>query len=246
MTIIIPMAGAGSRFAQAGYTVPKPLIKVLGKPMYAWAVEGLPLVDCHKLIFVIRRDQPEYHQLAADIQARYRQFHPLIHALDQLTRGQAETVLAVREHLEDEAPLLIHNADTAVLAPDGWCRQTADRGADGALLVFDSAEDRWSYSRTGEDGWVAEVREKQVISRQASTGTYLFQSSREFLQTAAARLQAQSLEQGEFYVGPLYNDLILRGKRFLNVPVRDMWCLGTPADLELSVPRLRNHPAAVI
>ena len=57
MNIVIPMAGAGSRFVKAGFNVPKPLIHVYDKPMYYWAVHSLPLQLASRLIFIIRQDE---------------------------------------------------------------------------------------------------------------------------------------------------------------------------------------------
>jgi UDP-N-acetylglucosamine diphosphorylase / glucose-1-phosphate thymidylyltransferase / UDP-N-acetylgalactosamine diphosphorylase / glucosamine-1-phosphate N-acetyltransferase / galactosamine-1-phosphate N-acetyltransferase len=113
MTIVIPMAGLGSRFRDAGFTTPKPLIPVLGRPMYAWAVESLPLASASKLIFILLASQPECEGLETDILKRYSEHDPIVLTTPQLTRGQAETVLLARELIATTEPLLIHNADTA-------------------------------------------------------------------------------------------------------------------------------------
>src|SRR5689334_6975727 len=110
MNVVIPMAGLGSRFAKAGYTIPKPLIPVLGKPMYAWAAESLPLVHARRIIFILLATQPECAGLRADILTRFAAHAPVVLTVPALTRGQSETVLAARDYIANDAPLLIHNA----------------------------------------------------------------------------------------------------------------------------------------
>jgi NDP-sugar pyrophosphorylase family protein len=232
------MAGLGSRFVQAGFKTPKPLIEVRGRPMYAWAVESLPLTEASALIFVLLESQPEFQRLRADILERYAKIKPVVLTVPELTAGQAVTVLRARELIENEESLLIHNADTAFKVDAAWVRSAFEQQADGALLVFRSDEARWSYSREGPGGWVAEVREKEVISPWASTGSYWFRRGRDFVDLAGARLAAGRREASEYYVGPLYNDLIARGGRVRNFTIEQLYCFGTPEDLAATLQSL--------
>jgi NDP-sugar pyrophosphorylase family protein len=239
MNVVVPMAGLGARFAKAGYKIPKPLIPVLGKPMYSWAVDSLPLESASRLIFILLRSQPEFEQLKADIESRYRRFQPLVLDVPELTAGQSVTVLRARDEIDNDSPLLIHNADTAFEIDHQWVRQALDSGADGALLVFRSDEQRWSYSREDDSGWVVEVREKQVISPWASTGSYWFRRGSDFVRLAQARVGQAQREGGEYYVAPLYNDLLREGKRVRNYCIERLYCFGTPEDLEATLPALQ-------
>lgn len=244
LSIVIPMAGRGARFREAGYAEPKPLIPVLDRPMYAWAVDSLPLECARRLIFVLLRSQPGSEALRTDIASRYANHRPLVLEVPSLTRGQAETVLAARDLIDNDSPLLIHNADTAFDADPAWVHHALDAGADGALLVFQSQEGRWSYSSVGPDGWVMEVREKQVVSPWASTGSYWFRRGAQFVQLADGAIGDGRREGGEFYVAPLYNDLIALGGRVRNYPIRSLYCMGTPKDLADTLPRLRQRGIA--
>jgi NDP-sugar pyrophosphorylase family protein len=232
MNIVVPMAGLGSRFRQAGFDRPKPLILVEGRPMYAWAVDSLPLRRAGKLIFILLRSQPEFEELRADVLSRYRGHAVEVLDVPALTAGQSETVMRAEALIDSEQPLLIHNADTAFEIEPGWVDRAAQEKLDGALLVFRSTETRWSYSRADEAGWVREVREKQPISPWASTGTYWFGRGRDFVRLARQQAAAQSREKGEFYVGPLYNELIAGGGRVRNFEIQRLLCFGTPEDLE--------------
>ena len=238
LNIVVPMAGLGSRFQQAGFKTPKPLIDVLGRPMYAWAVESLPLDKSTSLIFILLASQPECSALHDDILRRYAKHHPVVLTVPELTAGQAITVLRARELINRDEPLLIHNADTAFEINHNWVEDAAAREADGALLVFPSQEKRWSYSRENAEGWVEEVKEKEVISPWASTGTYWFRNGSDFVRLAETRLQTGRKEASEYYVGPLYNDLLARGARIRNYQIEKLFCFGTPEDLAATLRQL--------
>lgn len=242
LNIVIPMAGLGSRFQQAGYTTPKPLIDVLGRPMYAWATESLPLEFATRLIFVLLATQPEFRVLREDILRRYDRHQPVVCDVPALTAGQAITVLRAKEWIDNNEPLLIHNADTAFTINPRWAQDAWRRECDGALLVFESNEKRWSFSRENAAGWVDEVREKMVISPWASTGTYWFRRGADFVRLANERVQAGRKEASEYYVGPLYNDLLARGARVKNFRIDRLFCFGTPEDYLNTLAELGRNP----
>ncbi|MFO1475061.1 MAG: glycosyltransferase family 2 protein [Verrucomicrobiota bacterium] len=240
LNIVMPMAGLGSRFRQAGFTVPKPLIEVRGRPMYAWATDSLPLDHGTRLIFILLATQPECPDLQRDIQQRYARHKPIILTVPELTAGQAITVLRARDYIHNDEALLIHNADTAFDANPAWVNDAWDRGCEGALLVFPSNEKRWSFSRENSEGWVDLVREKEVISPWATTGTYWFRKGSDFVNAAEERVRSGRREASEYYVGPLYNDLIARGSKVKNYPIEKLYCFGTPEDLEATLKDLQS------
>jgi len=232
------MAGLGSRFRQAGFQLPKPLIDVRGRPMYAWATESLPLEKSTRLIFILLASQPEFPDLKRDIETRYAKHKPIVLTVPELTAGQAITVLRAKEFINNDEPLLIHNADTALDVEPAWVERASAEKLDGALLVFPSKEKRWSFSRENSRGLVENVREKEVISPWATTGTYWFRRGADFVGAAEARFQSGKREASEFYVGPLYNDLIARGAKVKNFPIRKLYCFGTPEDLAATLREL--------
>jgi dTDP-glucose pyrophosphorylase len=238
MNIVMPMAGLGSRFRDAGYDLPKPLIPVLGQPMYACATDSLPLERCSKLIFILLESQPEFHDLKADILERYEAYSPVVLSVPELTRGQSETVLVAAEYINNAEPLLIHNADTGYDISPEWLNDLDETRPDGALLVFKSTENRWSFSREDDDGRVVEVREKDPISHWASTGTYYFGRGSDFCRLAAKRISGDRIESGEFYVAPLYNDLIEEGGCVKNYEISSLYCYGTPEDFQETLSKL--------
>ena len=236
MNYVIPMAGAGSRFVNAGFTLPKPLIPVEGEAMYRWAVASLDLTRCTRLIFVLRRG--EYtDQLSHDIASTFAGQDPRILVIDHLTRGQAETVLLTRDLIDYDQPVLVHNSDTAFTSTaDAWDFGTDD----GVLLTFHSDEARWSYARADATGRVDLVAEKVVISDQASTGTYYFADARDLFDRLE-RLSSTPVGADELYLAPLYNDMIADGRTVTVRPVRQNLCFGTPLDLSLTEAIVRDQ-----
>ena len=165
------------------------------------------------MIFILLKTQNNYDLLFNDIIQRYKKYNPIILTIPKLTRGQSETVLTAKKLINNENPILIHNADTAFTINESWIETLKKQAHDGALLVFKSDEDRWSYSRANDQGEVKEIREKVVISSWASTGTYYFRKGKYFVESAENEIKNGITEKGEFYIGPLYNKLILKGKK---------------------------------
>ncbi len=231
MNIVMPMAGRGKRFAQIGVTTPKPLIDVRGKPMYAWATEGLPLARAKKLIFICLAEHLSDRALERDIKSRYARYAPAIIALDHVTEGQACTVLAARELIDSDEPLLIFNADTCCRTTLGQALESLPPQVDGVLDVFRATGDRWSFARLDDQRRVLETAEKRRISDWATTGLYYFRRGGDFVHHAEAMIAAGERSNGEFYVAPVYNRMIAAGADVRANPVDQIWVLGTPEDL---------------
>ena len=227
----MPMAGRGSRFADVGCRVPKPMIEVKGKPMYAWAMDSLPLQLARQVIFICLQEHLEGFGLQEDIRKRYAGLRPVIIPLSKVTEGQACTVLEARRHLDREEPLIIYNADT-------WCRTGLAQQLPalpltvaGVLGVFEAPGDKWSFARTDDSERVVEVAEKKRISNHASTGLYHFSSGAEFVREADAMIAANERVNREFYVAPVYNRMIAAGREVRISVAEEVWVLGTPEDL---------------
>lgn len=231
MKIVIPMAGRGKRFADCGFKNPKPLIPVLGKPMYSWAVDGLPLDSSSKLIFICLREHLDGSGLEDDIRERYSEFDPAIISLDKVTEGQACTVMTARDRIDSEDDLLIFNADT--YCPTSLKTALAHFGSsvDGVMDVFRGEGEHWSFARTDSSGRVIETAEKRRISEWATTGLYYFRRGRDFVRHTENMIRSEERSNGEFYVAPVYNRMIAAGADIRINPVNEIWVLGTPEEL---------------
>lgn len=225
------MAGRGKRFADVGFKDPKPLIPVLGKPMYAWAVDGLSLDEHTRLIFVCLREHLAGSSLESDIRLRYARFRPEIIALDGITEGQACSVLAARGHIDSGEELIIYNADTYCPSTIRAALAKCDSRVAGMLDVFKGVGEHWSFARTDNSGRVVETAEKRRISNWATTGLYYFREGREFVEHAEEMIRSNERSNGEFYVAPVYNRMISNGAEIRINPVERIWALGTPEEL---------------
>lgn len=236
LNIVIPMAGAGSRFARAGFVLPKPLIPVHGVPMIRLVIENIRPRTPHRFIFIAQRAHDAAYGLIEMLVA----WAPgcTVVLLDGLTDGAACTVLAARDDINTDAPLMIANSDQYVdIAVDPYVDALAARKLDGQIMTMQADDPKWSFAALDANGLVTHVAEKQAISTHATVGIYNFARGQDFV-AAAERMIARDLRvNNEFYVAPVYNDMIAQGMR---IGVHDigregsgMHGLGIPADLDL-------------
>jgi HAD superfamily hydrolase (TIGR01509 family) len=228
MNVLIPMAGAGSRFAQAGYTFPKPLIEVNGKPMIQVVVDNLN-IEAH-YIFIVQEEHYEKYNL----QYLLNLIAPGcdVVKVNGLTEGAACTTLLAKEFINNDDPLVIANSDQFVEWNSNECLYAfrAD-GIDGGIVTFEATHPKWSYAKTGEDGFVAEVAEKKPISNQATVGIYYWNKGSDYVKYAEQMIEKDVRTNNEFYVCPVFNEAIQDGKKIRVKKIDKMWGIGTPEDL---------------
>ena len=235
INIVIPMAGAGSRFAQAGFIKPKPFIDVNGKPMIVRVLENLACPQARYILIARKEHLLAEADLAAQIE---RDFNAIFIPIDQLTEGTACTVLYAREHINNDAPLLIANSDQIV---DMRITDLIDdcqlRNLDGSILTFtdEKRDPKWSFAKVGENNLVTEVQEKKAISEFATVGIYYFSSGRTFVDAAIDMFVRRDRVNNEYYTCPTYNYAIRQGKKIglFNIDMQEMHGIGTPEDLQL-------------
>ncbi len=231
MNIVVPMAGAGSRFTRAGYDLPKPLIHAFGEPMYRHAIRSLPLHMAETLVCIIRSGRHSAI-LRDDIEKEFFQYHPIVVEIDHQTRGQAESVLWAKDYVTLHHPILVHNADSAFQLRS--MDQFPPVAADGALLLFRGTGAKWSYAAVDEHWRISQVTEKDPISQFASSGTYYFRSAAQMVDLIVKSMRRGDTVNGEYYLGPLYNQMIAEGGFIKGYEVEHFVSFGTPEDLENS------------
>ena len=235
MNVLIPMAGAGSRFAAAGYTFPKPLIEVNGKPMIQVVTENLN-VEAH-FIYIVQKSHYDKYNL--------KQLLNLISPgcdivqVNSLTEGAACTTLLAKELINNDEPLLMANSDQYVEWNSNECLYafTAD-GVDGGIVTFRATHPKWSFAKLGDDGFVTEVAEKNPISDIATVGIYYWKKGSDYVKYAEQMIEKDIRTNREFYVCPVFNEAIADGKKIRVKDVPKMWGIGTPEDLNYF---LENH-----
>ena len=231
LNIVIPMAGHGSRFSNAGYAKPKPFIEFLGKPMIQHVLENLT-IDGARFILLMREDH--IAAMPDEIAQLTEQFPCEIITLDRVTEGAACTVLFARKYIDNDTPLLIANSDQIVdISIAAFVKNAQDRNLDGSILCFEDDHPKWSYARLDDAQMVAEVKEKEAISSHATVGIYYFSKGKEFVSNAFDMIIRNDRSSNEFYVCPVYNYAIKSGSKIgiYNIESSQMHGTGTPDDL---------------
>lgn len=240
LNIVMPMAGRGKRFADAGFKDPKPLIPLHGRPMTEVVIDNLRPSTPHRFIFLILREHAE--QFAFDDHLRRWAPGCEIRFVEQVTEGAACTVLLARELIDNDEPLMIANCDQWVdIDIDDYLaamEKPIDGGApaDGLIMTMWADDPKWSFVKFDDAGRVVEVVEKKVVSHEATVGIYNYRRGRDFVRAADTMIAANFRVNNEFYVAPAYNELIAEGRRIAVYNVGKeydgMYGLGIPKDLE--------------
>lgn len=233
INVVIPMAGLGSRFADAGYSKPKPFIDVNGKPMIVRVLENLKIPNANYILIGRNEHLLKEAELVRQIENEYS---ATFIGIDKLTEGTACTVLFARKYINNDSPLLIANSDQIVdFDVNDYLEDSFNRNLSGSILVFqDSTKNpKWSFAKLDLNEKVIEVKEKKPISDLATVGIYLFTKGSEFVNGAVDMIINNDRVNNEFYTCPVYNYLIQEN---LNVGVfkiteEAMHGLGTPDDL---------------
>lgn len=228
LNVLIPMAGAGSRFEQAGYTFPKPLIEVNGKPMIQVVVENLNL-DAN-YIFVVQKTHREKYNL--DTLLNLIAPGCKIVETDGLTEGAACTALLAKEFINNDQPLFFANSDQFVEWDSSeFMYKMQETNADGGIVTFTATHPKWSFVRVDARGLVTEVAEKDPISDTATVGYYFWKHGSDFVKYAEQMINNNIRVNNEFYVCPVFNEAIKDSKHIRTFSATGMWGLGTPEDL---------------
>jgi len=228
LNVLIPMAGAGSRFEQAGYTFPKPLIEVHGKPMIQVVVENLNIEANY--IYVVQSKHRKKYNL--DTLLNLITPNCKIVEVDGITEGAACTALLAKEYIDNQAPLFFANSDQFVeWDSNEFMYKMQETNCDGGIVIFEATHPKWSFAKVNELGVVTEVAEKNPISNMATVGYYWWKSGSDFVKYAEEMIEKNIRVNNEFYVCPVFNQAISDGKQIRTFNAKNMWGLGTPEDL---------------
>jgi dTDP-glucose pyrophosphorylase len=235
LNIVIPMAGRGSRFVNAGYILPKPLIQVHGVPMIRLVIENLRPRCVHRFIFMCQRAHAGEHDLRGQLSC----WAPdcAVIELDSITEGAACTVLMARHLIDTDDPLMIANSDQYVdTAIDKYLNFMEISRLDGLIMTMEANDPKWSFAGLREDGLVARVVEKEPISTHATVGIYNFGRGSDYVRAADAMIAKDLRVNNEFYVAPVYNEMIAEGAHIgiydVGAEGNGMYGLGIPPDLD--------------
>ena len=228
LNVLIPMAGAGSRFTQAGYTFPKPLIDVQGKPMIQIVTENLNIKA--NFIYIVQKKHREKYNL--DTLLNLITPNCKIVEVDGVTEGAACTALLAKDFIDNDLPLFFANSDQFVeWDSNEFFYKMNETEADGGIVTFKATHPKWSFAKINEQGLVTEVAEKNPISDIATAGFYYWKHGSDFIKYAEQMIEKNIRVNNEFYVCPVYNEAIQDNKEIRIFDISKMWGLGTPEDL---------------
>lgn len=225
INVLIPMAGLGSRFIEKGYALPKPLIKMFGKPMIQLVVESLNLKANY--IFIVQKE----HYVKYHLEDVLDEIAPgcKIVQVDGLTDGAARTALMAKDLINNDTPLVISNSDQ-VVAWDSFVFKSI-LASHSVVALFHANDPKWSFAKIEEDGLISEIAEKKVISDNASVGIYGWKTGSDFVKYAEQMIDKDIRTNNEFYIAPVYNEAIADGEKIIPYFVNEMHGIGTPEDM---------------
>lgn len=229
LQVLMPMGGLGSRFAKEGYTTPKLMIEVDGKPMFMRALESFKAVADVQHIFVIRQE----HEAAYGLSNEIHKFLPdaKIALLDHDTAGAVETCIIAKDLIDDDLPITVADCDI-YFESERYFDKVSNSKCDALLLTFPSDDARYSYVELDEAGKVLRTAEKVVISSHALLGGYFFRTGK-LLKTLAEQFMSNELPEGlkEYFMSHLFNLLLERGGVVETADIDVMHIFGTPEEL---------------
>ena len=240
MNIIVPLAGEGKRFIEAGFPE-KPFVDINGEPLIRRVIESLPSgwQGC-KFYFVTRKEYFDRIDKLTENMGLSR----TVLSLENTTEGAACTALQVKKHLsipELSEPLLIVNGDQIVkfslLNFNTIANLLLSNGNEvaGLIPVFKAAGPKWSYVKLDSYNRVTYVAEKKPVSIWATCGIYFWSKGEAFFDCAENMIENERRVNNEYYIAPVYNE-ILKYKfipgTVLALEVEEMISLGTPEDVQ--------------
>lgn len=242
--VIVPMAGHGQRFRDAGHQEDKPLIRVGGQRLLEWALQPIPETWRIKVVPIVRGEQTQLRDELGDwlfdnTILKGTVFEPVV--ILGSTQGAACTVLAAAVGLPPGDPVLVMNADQ-------WFRldsrsneesRLADvyewaikENLDGFVLTFPGTGPAWSYAVTNGSDRIMHVIEKRQVSPYATVGVYWWRRADDLVRSICAMIVAGTKTKGEYYLAPSLNFLPISEKDVRIVPVDEFHGLGTPEQVK--------------
>lgn len=233
INVLIPMGGHGKRFRDAGYTITKPLIDVNGMPMIKRVIDNLNIKG--RYIFLVSEQDNKDFNLTS-LLTQFCGENPCIVILESPgnRRGAASACLLAEEYINNDDQLMIANSDQIVeWDSNHFLEHMRSQKADGGILTFTAHEPKWSFAKVipGTD-IVTEVAEKNPISDKATAGIYWYKCGRDFVNGAKQMIAKDIRVNNEFYVCPVFNEIIEQGKLIHDYPITKMQGIGTPEDLK--------------
>jgi dTDP-glucose pyrophosphorylase len=234
------MSGLGSRFTISGYKKPKPLIEFFNKSMIEHVIYNIGLNN--KFTLVMQKSHYDTNQeLFFNLSKKVEQLNLVF--VDTVTRGAAESCLLAKQFINLDEPLIITNCDQLFKLHNNTCitDNLIDNNLDGLILVFEKNTPEYSYVEVNENNIALRTAEKQVISKHATTGVYIWAKGKDFIWAAEKMIKENIKMNNEFYVCPVFNQNIQRGDIIGIYEPLEHNNIGTPYDLQTFINNNLNN-----
>lgn len=229
VNVVIPMAGKGKRFLDAGYTVPKPMIPINGKPMVEYVIECMKFPEAH-FVFICQKEHCLNNHLDKVLKALVPDCDIIM--IDRMTEGSICTVLLASHLFSDDNEVIIKDCDQIIdWVPENFLNYARRNNSDGGIITINTTDPGYSFAKVNGIS-ITETAEKIVISNHGSVGIYYFRRGKELIKYANQMIAKNIRTNNEFYVCPVYNEYIQDGKLIVNYPIAQMYQLGTPEDFK--------------
>jgi len=237
-TLILPMAGNGSRFSKEGYSTPKPFIDVENIPMVIKAVDDLPI--CKDNIFIVRKEHIDNFDVNSIIK-KYHSKYSIVE-IDGVTEGQACTCELGMGDINIEDPILISACDNGIYYNVEKCEEMLfDESID--VLVWSFRNNQTSKINPNSYAWLDVDSDDNIrhvscknfiydnpLITHAIVGTMFFRKAKYFLDGLKINKEKNIRTNNEFYVDDVLNRNIEMGLTVKVFEVEDYICWGTPDD----------------
>ncbi len=235
----MPIAGLGSRFSITGIETPKPLILVKGKRMVEWAVKSLPFTKKEDYIFVIRKEHDKKFQLSKELKYLFGNKIKIV-IINELTEGAACTALKAKDLINNNEELIVMDCDH-FFKNENYMELIKDEKLDGVIPVFKTDKNpKWSFTKVDKNFKATMVAEKNPISNYANIGAYYFKRGSDFVRAAEKMIKKNLRVNNEFYIAPVYQQLIEEGSNIQIAICSKVWGLGTPEDVSRFEMEMKN------
>lgn len=239
MNIVIPCAGKGSRFSKCGYSTPKPLLLLNGKPLILHVIDNLYMPDSI-FHFILQEEHCKMFKLDTIIKKYLGEKNCNIIKINYITEGPLSSVLLFENIIVNKnIPIIIANCDQ-VLKWDftKFINECKNLSCFGVVSTFKSDSTKYSYVRADSSNKVIDIQEKKVISNNASTGIYYFYETQSFLNIASKVIDEKIKFNNEFYISCVYYKSLQEGKDVYHIPCDKYYDMGTPDSFEKNIKKI--------
>jgi len=241
INLIMPMGGAGTRFARNGYECPKPLLNLNGRHFFEYAADSLvKKCDIETITFVVLKDHVERFSIDREIK-KYAPEARIV-TLDHVLNGAVLTSIEGAKTIDNDLPLIFCDCDLMFNSEKLYSYVNGGdyngTALDGWLVTFENSDGRYSYVKTDGQGFVTETAEKDPISNRAVCGAYGFGNKDIFLENAGKYMD--NCPYDEYFMSGIYNLMIRDGLKVGEFPTDRFLSFGTPEEYTNAKEILRN------